>query len=388
MPRFNVTRIGLWTIFILLTLLSVEAVTAGTLTDVCPSGGIQPRIGSFQPGGIILTTFDRASMWVYNITTDRRYPLPETYPCGTNCRLSRDARWITYVDSETNAYAKMRLDGTERTQLVDYAADVEWWSDDMLLVWTPGHEAYLRAENGTDREYLDVEGVVSIQPGGRWGLLVKQDGDTFSRALVDLETRDLQGIAGGYIDLGEDKPYFSAASWSPDGQWFAYVAPTELDAQANSVGSEIFGIRPGDSLSTQWTELTTEYGAVRINGRADGEMSWAPDSRRIAFWVIEMLGSDPESNTGNAVLHILNVNTGELQRYCGFSTTEHTPNPPRLVWSPNGTHIAFGGNVPGDDKGYLLLAIDTTTGVFTALSDGIYPSFGGANVIAWGLPPA
>jgi hypothetical protein len=371
--------------FILLSGTVADA--ADVLTEVCPAVGIQNRTANFQPGGIILTSFDRASMWVYNVSSDRRYPLPETYPCGTNCRLSRDAQWVTYVDSLTSAYAKMRLDGTERTPLVDYAADIEWWSDDTLLVWTPAHEAYLRQETGTEREYLDVEGVVSVQPGGRWGLMVKQDGDIFIRALVNLETRDLQGIAGGYVDLGEDKPYFSAASWSGDGQWLAYVAPAVYDDQLQTNGGEIFGIRPDDGTVVQWTDLTSAYGAVRINGRADGELSWSPDSTRIAFWVIEMLGPNPESNTGNATLHVLNVATGELQKYCGYTTTEHTPNPPRLSWSPDSTHIAFGGNVPGDDKGYLLLALDTTTGIFTSLSDGIYPSFGGANIIAWGLPP-
>lgn len=380
-----IKRIILITGFILLS--GTVAHAAGVLTEVCPAVGIQNRTANFQPGGIILTSFDRASMWVYNVSTDRRYPLPETYPCGTNCRLSRDAQWVTYVDSVTSAYAKMRLDGTQRTPLVDYAADIEWWSDDTLLVWTPAHEAYLRQEVGTEREYLDVEGVVSVQPGGRWGLMVKQDDDIFTRALVNLETRDLQGIAGGYIDLGQDKAYFSAASWSGDGQWLAYVAPATYDDELQTSGGEIFGIRPDDGQVVQWTDLTSEYGAVRINGRADGELSWSPDSSRIAFWVIEMLGPNPESNTGNATLHVLNVNSGEVQKYCGYTTTEHTPNPPRLSWSPDSTHIAFGGNVPGDDKGYLLLALDTTTGIFTSLSDGIYPSFGGANIIAWGLPP-
>lgn len=381
-------RIPLWIILTVLLVFSTQVAAAGSFTDKCPSGGIQSRTSGFEPGGIILTAFDRASMWVYNVATDRRYPLPDTFPCGTNCRLSPDARWITYVDSQTNAYAKMRLDGTGRTPLIDYAADVEWWREDMLLVWTPAHDAYLQPEAGGEREYLDVEGVVSVQPGGRWGLMIQQDGDIFTRALINLETRDLQGIAQGYIELGEDKPYFSAAAWSPSGEWLAYVAPVGFDPQVNAPYSEIFGIRPSEGQPVQWTDLTSQYGSIRINGRADSELSWSPDGSHLAFWVIELLGSNPESSTGNAVLHILNVNTGDVTRYCGFTTTEHTPNPPRLVWSPNGTHVAFGGNVPGDDKGYLLLALDISTGVFTALSDGIYPSFGGANVIAWGLPPA
>jgi hypothetical protein len=81
------------------------------------------------------------------------------------------------------------------------------------------------------------------------------------------------------------------------------------------------------------------------------------------------------------------VATGDIQVYCGYSTDEHTPNPPRLVWSPDGTQLAFGGNVPGDNQGYLLLTLDTTSGVFTQLSNGIYPAFGVPDVVAWGLPP-
>lgn len=372
----------------LIFLLGYVTQASGSVTQVCPAGGIQARPSSFRPGGIILAAFDRGSMWVYNIDSDRRYPLPDTKPCGTNCRLSRDFRWITYVDALSDTYAKMRLDGTQRTPLVDYAADVEWWSSDTLLVWTPGKDAYLRAENGTDREYLNVEGIAAVQPGGHWGLLTEQNGDDFKRALVNLEMRDLQGVAGGYIDLGIDKPLFDAASWSPDGRWLAYTAAGDFDGSVNIAGGELFGIQPGDNARPlQWTDLNAAYGAVRINGRASSELSWSPDSNQIAFWVIELSGPNPEANTGSAVIHVLNITTGETHAYCGFSTNEHTPNPPRLIWSPDSSHVALGGNVPGDDKGYLLLALDINSGVFTQLSEGIYPTMGGADPIAWGLAP-
>ncbi|MBZ0282501.1 MAG: hypothetical protein K8L97_17305 [Anaerolineae bacterium] len=384
----SLPRIISWSLFACLLLLTHELRAAYTLTPICPPEGIQSNPANFQPGGIILAAFDRSSMWVYNIDTNRRYPLPETKPCGTNCRLSLDARWITYVDALTDAYNKMRLDGTQRTSLVPYAADVEWWSPDTLLVWTPGKDAYLQLDGGTEREYLDVESVVSVQPGGRWGVLIEHQGDDFNRAIINLETRDLQGIAGGYIDLGVDKPYFDAASWSHDGQWLAYVSSGMFDSSANIAGGEIYGVQPGNNaLPIQWTDLNSTYGAVRINGRANGDLSWSPDNNHIAFWVIELLGSNPEANTGNAFIHVLNINTGEVRSYCGFSTTEHTPNPPRLIWSPDGTHLAFGGNIPGDDKGYLLLALNIETGIFTELSDGIYPALGGADPIAWGFGP-
>jgi hypothetical protein len=384
--RFPV-RMGGWLILMCLVFSTVRGASSAVI-EMCPPGGIQPRPADFKPGGIILASFDRSSMWVYNIDANRRYPLPDTQPCGTNCRLSRDARWITFVDSQTNSYAKMRLDGTERTPLVDYAADVEWWSADTLLVWTPGKEAYLRAETGSDRQYLNVEGVSAVQPGGHWGVLTELDGDDFKRALINLDLRGLDGIAGGFVDLGVDKPYFDASGWSPDGNWFAYVSPGAFDSKVNIAGGEIFGVHAIDgTVPAQWTDLNSQYGAVRINGRASGELSWSPDSTHIAFWVMELLGPNPEANVGSAFIHVLDVTSGEVRAYCGFSTTEHTPNPPRLIWSSDSSHIAFGGNVPGDDKGYLLLALDIDDGRFTELSDGIYPTLGGADPIAWGLAP-
>lgn len=360
---------------------------AGAIVEVCPAAALQTRTADFQPGGIILTTFDRNNLWVYDIDRQRRYPLPETVPCGQNCHLSRDFKWLTYFNDATNTYNKMRLDGTERSMLVEHAGDVEWWTPDTLLIWTPGHNAYLREETGVQRRYLPVSGVISVQPGGRWGLAVEPEGDGFRRSLVNLELRLLVNVPDQHIELGPELPYFSASSWSPDGRWFAYVAPGPFDETASIHGSEMFGVQPDEGAPQQWTNLTESYGATRINGRSVGSLSWSPDSTRVAFWVTELLGPNPEGDLGNAFIHIYNLTTGEVERYCGFSTTEHTPEPPRLVWSPDGTHLAFGGNIPEDDLGYLLLALDTESGVFTALSDGIYPALGTADVVAWGLPP-
>ncbi|MDX1995340.1 MAG: hypothetical protein SF029_23350 [bacterium] len=357
------------------------------VVSICPTPTIQVRGAAFSPGGLILTTFDRANLWVYNIDANSRYPLPETFPCGGNCHLSPDFRWITYPNAFTNAYSKMRLDGTERTSLIPYASEVQWWSTETLLVWTPGHEAYLQPEAGGERDVLDVRGVVMVQPGGRWGLHVAQQGDFFVRSLLNLETREQNDLPQERVWLGLDTTYFNAAAWSPDGTWLAYVAPGMFDLNAQISGGELFGIRPGDALPTQWTTLTGIYGAVRINGRAVGELSWSPDSTRLAFWVMPLSGADPEQNTGQAVIHLLDVDTGTLTAYCGYSTDQHTPNPPRLVWSPDGTHLAFGGRVAGDTRGYLLLALNTLDGVFTELSVGVYPALGNPDVVAWGLPP-
>lgn len=376
-----------------LMLLALVLLTAGfaapdqAFTQVCPGTPIEVRTPDFQPGGIILTAFDRSGLWVYNIDSSTRYPLPDTRPCNRQCRLSPDARWITYIDPRTASIGKMRLDGTQRTLLSEYALDVEWWPDNRLFVWTPGHQAYWRTEDNTQSQLVDVSSIASVQPGGQWGLLVEQDGDTFTRSLLNMDARDLQGIAGGQIDLGEDTSYFNAAGWSPDGTQFAYAAPVVYDDQVQVAGAELFVIAPATGERSQITDLNAVYGAVRINGGLRADLSWSPDGTHIAFWVIELLGADYEANTGSARIHIINTLTHDVRAYCGYTTDEHTPDPPRLHWSPDGTHIAFAGNIPADDKGYLLLALDTETGVFTELSDGVFPALGKADVVAWGLPP-
>lgn len=383
--QYRLLRTSGWVLLALLLFSGSKIAAANTVVDVCPSGGIQTRGAQFTPGGIILTAFDKASMWVYNVDANRRYPLPDTRPCGTNCRLSPDAEWITYVDSITESYAKMRLDGTERTPLIDYAADVEWWSTNMLLVWTPAKDAYLQAESGGDRNYLNVNGVANVQPGGKWGIKVKQDGDTFHRLMVNLEAGDNIDQTG--VDLGIDLPYYDSAAWSPNGQYLAYVAPIPIEGSDIS-GSEIYAAQPGTTYSpARWTHFSDMYGAVRINGLTSGDLSWSPDGTRIAFWVMKLKGANPETDADTAIIHVLDINTGEVHSYCGFKTTEHTPNPPRLIWSPDSTHIAFGGNIPGDNKGYLLLALDINSGVFTQLSEGIFPTVNGPDPVAWGLAP-
>lgn len=362
---------------------TVSAQNDSVVTQVCPAVGIQEVASGYQPGGIILTAFDKTAIWVYNIDNGRRYPLPDTAPCGRNCHLSPDATWLTYFNDPTNTFNIMRLDGTQRRLVALNAAEVAWWNDSTYLVWTPGKEAYLQPVDSEERQYLAVSGVASIQPGGFYGLVIQPKEDGFERSLVNLETRGTEA-ADADVDLGADTAYFNARAWSSDGAWLAYVSSVSV---RDTTGSEIFGIRPGDAAPTQWTHLIQQYGAARINGVSVGELSWSPDNTRIAFWVSEINGEDAQVNVSSATIHILDINTGEVKAYCGYTTPEQTPNPPRLVWSPDGTHLAFGGAVPNDARGYQLLVMDTTSGVISSLSIGIVAALGSPDIIAWGNLP-
>jgi Tol biopolymer transport system component len=368
-------------------LLFIPAVQAQGIVERCPGTGIQFRSPNFEPSGIILTAFDSAAVWVYNISRDTRYPLPDTRPCTSNCHLSPDYRWFTYLDPTTYTFGKMRLDGTERTHLVAEATEVQWWDESTLLIWTPDHRAYLRPEADVNAapEFLNVRGIRSLQPYGRWGLYIAAENGQFNRYLLNLENRDTPEEQR-YL-LAPDRTYFNAAAWSHDGRYLAYVGDGALDESVGARGGEIFLASPNNAIPQQLTYLSSEYGAVRINGYAPADLSWSPDNSRIAFWVLDMTGSDPGTQSNNAVLHMLDIRSLELYRYCAFTAAEHTPETPRLIWSPDGTHLAFAGNVPGDDKGALLLALNVESGQFTELSNGMFPVFGIPQLSAWGHAP-
>jgi hypothetical protein len=99
-----------------------------------------------------------------------------------------------------------------------------------------------------------------------------------------------------------------------------------------------------------------------------------------------MTGRDPVATTASAVLHVLDVQSGVIHQYCGVTTAGHTPNPPRLAWSPDGTHLAFAA-VPTGQTQALLLALDVRAGTFTVLSSGVPPIYGRPDVIGWGIRP-
>lgn len=375
-----------WRITIIMLMMAMVTVAQAQsdIIDICPDNPIQPRPTDFETGGIILTSFDSNALWVYDIDRNTRYPLPETRPCTSNCHLSPDRQWFIYLDPQNFVFSKMRLNGTQRTPLVTSAAEVRWWNQDTLLIWSTNQNVTLRPESDTVAEgvQLPSEGIISLQPNGYNALQLDGTDNSFTRSIVTVD-----GTVQTPIVISEDRTYFNASSWSPSGDRLAYVASGEVDDSLGLAGAELFLASITTRTTSQVTNLTNTYGAVRINGYAPSDLSWSPTGSHIAFWVIELMSASPTDNTGDAVLHILDTNTLDVRRYCGFSATEHTPETPRLVWSPDGNYVAFAGNVAGDDKGALLLALNKETGIFTELSNGMFPVYGIPQLNGWGTVP-
>ncbi len=349
-------------------------VTAEPIPPVCPAVELASGRASDTPGGLILTAFDGSGIWAYDVGRGSRYPISDTLPCASGCRLSPDARELLYLYPGTNAFNRMRVDGSQRSMVADYAGQVEWWPDRRFLVYTPGHTIYIIDSATGEREDLPGRGVVSVQPGGQFALVLTSSAGQSVRAL-----RDLAAPAGaplGDLPLAPVRPYYDASAWSPDGAWLAFAAPV------GAVSSELFGIQPDMLAPERLTNLTSQYGSVRINGQASGELSWSPDASRLAFWVTPLGEQTGDAPSGPAVIHVLDVASGELTPLCGYATVTTTPNPPRLIWSPGGTHLAFADDVPGSAKGTLIV-VDLATHEYRALTSGVAAVTGIPNLIAW-----
>jgi hypothetical protein len=370
-------------LIIILALLLTGVLSAQTIVEeVCPTVPIARATEDFEPSGIIITSFDSTSLWVYDIARATRYPLPDTAPCTSNCKLSPDATWLSYYNSIDNTMSMMRLNGTDRRIIARRAIDIDWWSWDKLLIWSTIKAAFLQMiDDPIIREPLDVTSIIAVQPNGYWGVRYQQIDDDFQYQLINLQDRTQ------FIPLTTSRPFQNNVAWSPDGQRLVYTGDGAYDASVGTQGAELFAISTDTLQAEQLTYLAANYGAVRINGHDISGLSWSPDSTKVAFWVMELFGADSEINVGQARIHILDVITREIKSYCGYSTDEHTPNPPKIVWSPDSTHIAFAGNIPDDDKGYLLLAMNTETGNMTEFSDGVHPNYGAPDIIAWGYSP-
>ena len=139
-------RLAVLTTFALsfVPVLSAQAqeTTAMPESAICPAA--EPMVTGLAPDtpdGIIVTAFDGSGIWTYDVARNSRYPLPDTTPCAGACRLSPDGSELLYLYPATNAFNRMRLDGGERSMVVEYAGQVEWWADGQFLVYTPGRNA-------------------------------------------------------------------------------------------------------------------------------------------------------------------------------------------------------------------------------------------------------
>src|SRR3989442_10261942 len=127
-----------------------------------------------------------------------------------------------------------------------------------------------------------------------------------------------------------DSPFLDGqASWSPDGRRIAFMS--ERDAIGVEEPQNIYGMNADGSAQTRLTFCSNDFCSL-------SNPSWSPDGRQIAF----------EQFPG--FIWVMNADGSAATRLTDGSTLERDPS-----WSPDGREIAFTG-VDGDREIYVMNA--------------------------------
>jgi hypothetical protein len=212
------------------------------------------------------------------------------------------------------------------------------------------------------------------------GTTIARDVGTFAWApssdrLVFSRREDLFVIAADGSNLVRIADHGSSGVWSPAGDLIAYqkyingrfdlhvVAPDGRGDRNLTPEDDLQSIRPvwspdGRSVAYIKNALKPELRVVELEGRArplrvkieitNGEIAWFPDGRRIAV----------ESRGGMVAV---DVATGRVQRWLPFASG--------LIWSRDGTQLAFSAGGECRDRRGIYVAEGDGTGVRRITND-------------------
>lgn len=142
-----------------------------------------------------------------------------------------------------------------------------------------------------------------------------------------------------------------APAVSPDGRWLAFLSSRDLF----SIGLFVADARTGTQVRRLASaDSDPHFDALRF---IDSAGSWSPDSRKLAFVVIER---------GDNRLAIVDVESRRVERRIAIPGINALSNP---AWSPDGRRIAFSGQRNGVSD---LFTFDLESNQVRQLTDDLY----------------
>lgn len=181
---------------------------------------------------------------------------------------SRDGRWIAYVDAQTGALVRSRVDGSDRQELTSSEVTPQfprWSPDGKWIVFTIAKAddrggVYIVAAGGGPLQQLSVgkdSGDPDWSSDGHNLVASRAVGNDGSRELViiDLGTKRVQKLTGS--------DHLTMSRWSPDGRYISATSDDQTELKLFNVASKT------------WQVIS--------HGEALGISVWSPDARYLYF---------------------------------------------------------------------------------------------------------
>jgi eukaryotic-like serine/threonine-protein kinase len=225
----------------------------------------------------VVGTQPRAELVRYDAKSGEFVPFLGGISAG-DVEVSRDGKWVTYVNYPDYTLLRSKLDGSDRLQLTYppmQAALAHWSPDGQQIAFAgrvPGKswKLFLISKDGGSPQALTAddragEGDPTWSPDGRtlaFGHYAREAEKTFID-LYDVKTHKISELPGS-------RRIFSPR-WSPDGR---YIVALPWDGQRLTLY---------DVKNEKWQELSTTVKSTTVKSSFIGYMQWSRDSKYIYF---------------------------------------------------------------------------------------------------------
>ena len=171
---------------------------------------------------------------------------------------------------------------------------------------------------------------IAFSPYGFTHRVESQGGESYRASYGNLEIYVMNADGSGHTRLTNNTEGDGNPSWSPDGRRIAFYS--WRDENWGDGNSEIYVMNADGSGQTRLTN----------NTEGDRDPSWSPDGRRIAF---------TSSRDGKSEIYVMNADGSSQTRLTNNTDADWDPS-----WSPDGRRIAFTSSRDGKSEIYVMNA--------------------------------